>query len=173
MVAPRYLVLCFLILLTSCQLVVNERLPTPMPTQAFLPRVIPEHGERISYDEYVATSDLPDWAVGLHGERGHSAICVYYNALYIIEDGDEGLRAEDYISRSLLLVNGEIWPDSQKPAIRSYMGLMGSLETGNAYGPYDFCWKIELEPGLHTVEFKTRTTSGKEFSYTWSFVITE
>jgi hypothetical protein len=144
-----------------------------MPTQAFIPRVSPEHGERISYDEYVATSDH-DLLVGLHGERGHSAICVYYNALYVIEEGDEGLRMRDYISRSLLLVNGEIWRDSQKPDIaRDYLGLVRSLETGNEFGPYDFCWKIELEPGLHTVEFETRTTSGKELSYTWSFVITE
>jgi hypothetical protein len=146
-----------------------------MPTQAFLPRVIPEHGERISYDEYVAAPD-DDLLVGLHGERGHSAICVYYDARHVIEEGDDGLSMRDYISRSSLLVNGEIWPDSQKPAIaRDYLGLMGSLdwETRNAFGPYDFCWKIALEPGLHTVEFKTRKSSGEELSHTWSFLITK
>jgi hypothetical protein len=172
MVALKYLGLCLVIILSSCRPVVDEMLPTPMPTQAFLPRVSPEHGERISYDEYKARSEVDDLGIPLLGWPG--PLCVYYDAQYVIEEPDVGLRMKDYISRSLLIVNGEIWPHSTKPDLAiDYLGLMGSWETGNGFGPYDFCWNVELGPGMHTIEFKTRTTSGKELSYTWSFVITE
>jgi hypothetical protein len=177
MVAPRYLALCFLILLTSCQSVANERLPTPMPTPAFLLGVIPEPSERISYEAYKAR-----FKPGELGLREVGPICVRYDASKLLEYDDEGLRAEDYLARSLLLINGEVWPNSQKPDFYTdALGLAVSRGStggsnwakGNAVGPFHFCWDVELEPGMHTIEFKTRTTSGKELSYTWSFVITE
>jgi hypothetical protein len=77
---------------------------------------------------------------------------------------------EDYLLRSKLIINEEKWPNSDNPDFHTdYLDLVGS----NGIGPNYFCWDIELEPGMHTAEFKTRKTSGEELSYRWSFLITE
>jgi hypothetical protein len=167
----RFFTILFLIALTSCQSTVNEIPPTPMPTQAFLPDVIPEPGEEISYRAYKASFEVDD-ELGIYQD---GPICVTYDAYYIIEIGDEGLTWEDYLSRSLLLVNGEVWPNSGKPDhARDALGSVGiNGGKANAVGPFNFCWNIELEPGMHTIEFKTKKTSGEELAYRWSFLITE
>jgi hypothetical protein len=168
----RCFTLSLLIILSSCQQKPQEILPTPMPTPAFLLGVIPEPGERISYEEYKARFEP-----GELGLREVGPICVRYDASKLLEYDDEGLRKEDYLARSLLLINGEVWPNSQKPDLyRDALGLAvsrdGNLAKGNAVGPFYFCWDVELGPGMHTVEFITRKTSGEELSYTWSFLIT-
>lgn len=171
-----YFLIILGLIIGACQSEADELLPTPMPTEAFLPGVIPEPSERISHEEYKAKLE-----VGV-GELG--PICVNYYALEVLEYGDDNLSREDYLARSVLIINGEVWPGSKEPYIWwDYLGEALSTENpetgrsepikGNATGPFTFCWDVELEPGMHTVEFKTRKTSGEELSYRWSFLITE
>jgi hypothetical protein len=171
MATLKYLALCCLITITSCQQNAYNMLPTLMPIQAFLPSVSPMPNERISYEEYKAKLEPNELGIKEFGP-----ICVKYDALQALEAGDDGFQMEDFLSRSLLLVNGEVWPNSQTPDFYlDYLGFVkfNSSAKGNAVGPYHFCWDIELEPGMHTIEFKTKKTSGEELAYRWSFFITE
>jgi hypothetical protein len=170
-------ILCSMVI--ACQPIVDEMLPTPMPTKAFLPNVSPDPGERISYDAYKAKLEADE-----SGFRETGPICVFFVALEVLEYGDDGFRKEDYLSRSVLVINGEVWPNSKEPDFSwDFLGqllVMENPETGessqikgNDTGPYYFCWDVELDPGMHTIEFKTKKTSGEELAYRWSFLITE
>lgn len=171
---------CLLIvLLTACQPETQNLLPTPLPTKAFLPSVDPEPGERISYEDYQAKLEGEEFQA-----REFGPVCVTYVAEEVLEYGDDGFRMEDFLSRSVLIVDNEVWPNSSEPdTYRDYLNeklfevhpITGEYQqiAGNAIGPFVFCWDVELEPGIHSVEFKTRKTSGEELSYSWSFVITK
>lgn len=110
----RHRTFFFLIILssivTACQLESRMLLPTPLPTKAFLPNVYPEPSGRIAYEDYKANLDGENLQV-----RDFGPICVTYVAEEVLEYGDDRLNMEDYLSRSVLIVDYEVWPKGTEP----------------------------------------------------------
>ncbi len=119
-------------------------------------------------------------------EGGNStphAVCVQLAAEEILEGEEDGLELEDYLERSQLVVDGSPVTHDATP----HMDLLGVLQVekedevsgesriihSNAVGPFTVCWQVPLAAGLHTAEFRTNASSGKQFTYQWEFHITD
>lgn len=111
------------------------------------------------------------------------AVCVQLAAEEVVEEGDDGLELEDYLERSQLVVDGDPIVHDATP----HIDLLGVLQVekkdevsgertiirSNAIGPFTVCWQVPLAAGLHTAEFQTNASSGKQFTYQWEFHITD
>ncbi len=175
------------VLLTTCQ---ENEVPDSRPQNTIpliyptLPKVAfvgqgsvhPEPGSNYNLTEF-------DGMISPKGD-GSGGICVELNGWSVIEPDDQGLVMRDYLDRSILIVNDQVWQgDAVDFAYDSFMRQVNrkydpdseawiALEE-NSIGPFHFCWGMELDIGTHTAEYKIRQTSGNELSYSWQFTISE
>ena len=113
------------------------------------------------------------------------AVCIKLDGSELVEEGDDGLGFEEYMARSSLIVDGSRWTSSAPELLVDELASVRgaeqtiNIETGeitgeelwNAGGPFTICWPVKLDKGLHRIEFQSRTTSGKLFSFEWQFEI--
>jgi hypothetical protein len=169
--------LCALII--GCQNKGIEHLPTPIATPVFLDDIQPAPSSVVPLDDYISRRE---------------SICVQLNALPLLRYRDEGIESEDYLERSTLIVDGNVWTQTEAKLIIDLLGLSkahnmdpetGALipdpETGlligteyNAVGPFVICWNhVKLKEGLHSVEYQVHKTSGEQLSYSWVFYLVD
>jgi hypothetical protein len=139
-----------------------------------------------------AVIELQDYRTGYSifrdGETGEilgpvpDAVCIELRASKLVEHTDANLELDDYLARSTLTVDSSVWTKSEPVLLFDKLGLVGfegiDSYTGeifdnvsNAGGPFTICWPIELNQGVHQIEFQSRTTSGEYFSFRWRFRI--
>jgi hypothetical protein len=167
--------------LTACQEIKStSQLPTPMPTAAFLPWAYPKPSSVIKLADFRTGYPSPN----PNSQSLQNAVCIELNGNELIEGRDNGLELVDYLERSMLIVDDRRWSETEPKPIIDLLGSVQEVkrqpETGevtllrsNATGPYTICWQIELNKGIHNIEFQTLKTSGDELSYSWSFLISD
>lgn len=112
------------------------------------------------------------------------AVCIKLDASALVEDNDDGLELEDYLARSELIIDGSLWTDSEPVLLSNELNSAGRyvldvetlevlVDNKNAAGPFTIYWEIKLNQGFHQIEFQSRRTSGRLFSYEWSFRIND
>ena len=172
--------LVFLFLLGACQKNVQSpslTLPEAVPSLEFVREVVPAPNSVISLGYF---------------ESQQQKICVDFSGRPLLEFGDVGLETEDFLARSLLLVDGKEWRGTEAEMVADllmtgstyykYDSSIGSLladpETGkyfggvNGVGPFFTCWlPVHLDMGMHSIEFQSTKTSGEKLTYNWNFRI--
>lgn len=155
------------------------QLLVPLPRPRLVDGTFPEYGSNISLAEYA---------------KRMNRICVGFSGQPVLEYSNEGLRGEDYMERSSLIIDGVEWKQT-KPSVLADLLMAGAApydydpdtatfkfdpKTGeyfgpsNAIGPFLTCWPdVHLERGDHLLEFWIQSTSGKELGYRWNFSITK
>lgn len=172
-------------------------LPTPLPTPSFLNSIHPEpssilraeiyalgpHGDDPREEGFIYLSDVPHAiCIGLDGaEVVHSTAD---STLRWQDYPDRDMGGSDYLERSQLLIDGKVLETITEPDSHiDFLGLMSeastNLNTGEVtqrdygIGPFEFCWEVPLEQGLHQIEYLIRSPAGEELSYSWQFYLTD
>jgi hypothetical protein len=153
--------------------------PSPIPFEP-LPRSIeftyPSPGAVVNIDEYVG-EDGQGYYFGVNAP----SICVSFLPYpFLLEPGDF-LTSDDVLERLSLKIDGitlsEVDFDQIELATISGMPRVpDDLETGRPEasvpeGRYVVCFKVDLEPGMHSATFTAQKTSGEKIEYTWSFFL--
>jgi hypothetical protein len=108
-----------------------------------------------------------------------SAICVWFVTFYLLEPGDD-LTLDEAFNRLSIVVDGVVFNEiKERLWSDDYPRLPYDSETGEPVAQFEggssieACFAVDLDPGLHTVTFVARKSSGEELRYTWSFILVE
>lgn len=159
--------------------IIPTPIPSPIPFEP-LPRSIeftyPSSGAIVNIDEYIG-EDGQGYYFGLNAP----GICVSFLPYpFLLEPGDF-LTADDVIKRMSLEVDGSTYDtvDFHKVELVMFEGVprvpidpeTGEPEATVPEGRYVVCFKVNLEPGMHSATFSAQKSSGEKIEYTWPFFL--
>ncbi len=182
----KYILLALIILLlpqmSCCQsFIEREKSDEPIvePLPDYLLWVYPNVGAKIESDVYMSDVETTNRPIP-------NSVCIILSPASLIESTEKDLGIDEYLSRSKLIIDGEIMGANQLDFISDGLDVQTHLEidedTGdvlgiqhtNNVGPYTLCWLTnDLDIGLHTVHYEYIKPSGAKESYRWVFRITK
>lgn len=155
----------------------DESIVAPLPD--YLLWVYPNVGAKIESDVYKSDVETTKRPIP-------NSLCIILSPASLIESTEKDLSIEEYLSRSELIIDGEVM-DTNRPDfisdgldVQTYLeidedtGGVLSIQQINNLGPYTLCWLTnDLDIGLHTIHYEYTKPSRAKESYRWVFRITK